>query len=106
MPSVALASDDKPPAAERRSISSAGGQLPRCRVPAEEREHLGPAALSGGMIVHGEVRLHPAVRYRAETYPAAHGWMKPDFPVYDHAAAERGWTEMLALFGRNLHRGN
>ncbi len=42
------------------------------------------------------------VRYRAETYPAAHGWMKPDFPVYDHAAAERGWTEMLALFGRNL----
>jgi len=46
------------------------------------------------------------VRYRAETYPAAHGWMKPDFPVYDHAAAERGWTEMLALFGRNLHRGN
>jgi carboxymethylenebutenolidase len=45
------------------------------------------------------------VHYRAETYPAAHGWMKPDFPVYDHAAAERGWTEMLALFGRNLHRG-
>ena len=45
------------------------------------------------------------VRYRAETYPAAHGWMKPDFPVYDHAAAERGWTEMLALFGRNRHRG-
>ncbi len=45
------------------------------------------------------------VRYRTETYPAAHGWMKPDFPVYDHAAAERGWTEMLALFGRNLHRG-
>ena len=44
------------------------------------------------------------VRYQAETYPAAHGWMKPDFPVYDHAAAERGWTEMLALFSRNLHR--
>ena len=45
------------------------------------------------------------VRYSAETYPAAHGWMKPDFPVYDHAAAERGWVEMLALFKRNLHRG-
>ena len=44
------------------------------------------------------------VRYRTETYPAAHGWMKPDFPVYDHAAAERGWVEMLALFGRNLRR--
>lgn len=45
------------------------------------------------------------VRYRAETYPAAHGWMMPDFPVYDAAAAERGWTEMLALFARNLHGG-
>jgi len=42
------------------------------------------------------------VRYRTETYPAAHGWMKPDFPVYDEAAAERGWHEMLALFGRVL----
>jgi len=45
------------------------------------------------------------VRYRAETYPAAHGWMKPDFPVYDHAAAERGWVEMLALFSRSLQHG-
>lgn len=44
------------------------------------------------------------VRYKAETYPAAHGWMIPDFPVYDHAAAEHGWTEMLALFGRALGR--
>ncbi len=43
------------------------------------------------------------VRYRTETYPAAHGWMKPDFPVYDHEAAERGWTAMLAFFDRTLH---
>lgn len=42
------------------------------------------------------------VRYTAETYPAAHGWMKTDFPVYDEAAAERGWAAMLALFGRTL----
>ena len=42
------------------------------------------------------------VRYHAETYPAAHGWMKPDFPVYDEAAAERGWRAMLALFGPTL----
>jgi carboxymethylenebutenolidase len=42
------------------------------------------------------------VRYSTETYAAAHGWMKPDFPVYDHVAAERGWVEMLALFARNL----
>jgi carboxymethylenebutenolidase len=45
------------------------------------------------------------VRFSTETYPAAHGWMKPDFPVYDHAAAERGWSEMLALFARNLRVG-
>jgi carboxymethylenebutenolidase len=45
------------------------------------------------------------VRYSAETYPAAHGWMKPDFPVYDHAAAERGWARMLALFARTLRQG-
>jgi len=45
------------------------------------------------------------VRYRTETYQAAHGWMKPDFPVYDYVATERGWTEMLALFGQNLHGG-
>ena len=42
------------------------------------------------------------VRYRAEAYPAEHGWMKPDFPVYDEAAAEHGWKEMLGLFGRTL----
>jgi carboxymethylenebutenolidase len=42
------------------------------------------------------------VRYTAETYPAAHGWMKTDFPVYDAVQAERGWVAMLALFARNL----
>lgn len=29
----------------------------------------------------------------------------PDFPVHDPDAAERGWAEMLALFGRTLHEG-
>lgn len=42
------------------------------------------------------------VRYRAETYSAAHGWMKPDFPVYDESAAEHGWKELLAFFSRAL----
>lgn len=43
------------------------------------------------------------VRYKAEIYEGcAHGWMKPDFPVYDEANAERGWRAMLALFERNL----
>jgi len=43
------------------------------------------------------------VRYRCEVYRgASHGWMKPDFPVYDAAAAERGWSELFALFDRAL----
>ncbi len=43
------------------------------------------------------------VKHRCEIYRgAAHGWMMPDFPVYDAAAAERGWRELLDLFERNL----
>lgn len=45
------------------------------------------------------------VRYTTQTYPAAHGWMMPDFPVYDHAAAKHGWSAMLALFDRTLNNG-
>ena len=44
------------------------------------------------------------VRYGAETYSAAHGWMKPDFPVYGAEAADRGWREMPAVFDRILKR--
>lgn len=44
------------------------------------------------------------VAFKAETYPAAHGWMMPDFPVYDHDAAEHGWKAMRALFDGTLHR--
>jgi carboxymethylenebutenolidase len=43
------------------------------------------------------------VTHRCEIYEGAlHGWMKPDFPIYNEEAAERGWREMLALFGRTL----
>jgi carboxymethylenebutenolidase len=45
------------------------------------------------------------VEHRCEIYEgAAHGWMKPDFPVYDEASAERGWAAMLDLFDRRLKR--
>ncbi len=43
------------------------------------------------------------VHFKAETYPAAHGWMMPDFPVHDHDEAERGWAAILALFDGTLH---
>lgn len=43
------------------------------------------------------------VQYQAEIYPgASHGWMVPDFPVYNPASADRGWAAMLALFDRTL----
>lgn len=50
-----------------------------------------------------EALTEAGVDYRAETYVgASHGWMVPDFPVYDEAAADRGWDAMLALFRRTL----
>jgi carboxymethylenebutenolidase len=43
------------------------------------------------------------VHYHAETYVgASHGWMVPDFPVYDQDFANRGWKALLALFDRTL----
>ena len=46
--------------------------------------------------------IEAKVSYCAETYPAAHGWMKPDFPVYNAVEAEHGWRKMLDFFGRTL----
>lgn len=43
-------------------------------------------------------------RFTTSKYSAAHGWMIPDFPVFDPVAAEQGWNEMLELFARNLPR--
>src|SRR5690242_21502832 len=42
------------------------------------------------------------VDHRIETYPARHGWVFSDFPVYDAAACERHWQTMLALFDSKL----
>jgi carboxymethylenebutenolidase len=44
------------------------------------------------------------VDHKIETYPARHGWVFPDFPVYDAAAAERHWQSLLALLGSTLGR--
>jgi carboxymethylenebutenolidase len=44
------------------------------------------------------------VDHQIETYPARHGWVFRDFPVYDAAAAERHWRSMLALFEAKLGR--
>ena len=42
--------------------------------------------------------------YRIETYPALHGWVFRDFPVYDAAASERHYESLLALFDATLKR--
>jgi carboxymethylenebutenolidase len=43
------------------------------------------------------------VRHKSEIYEGKlHGWMKPDMPVYDAQAAERGWKELFALYARTL----
>jgi carboxymethylenebutenolidase len=43
------------------------------------------------------------VDHRCEIYPGAlHGWTMTDFPVYNEAAAERHWRELLALFASRL----
>jgi carboxymethylenebutenolidase len=42
------------------------------------------------------------VDHEIETYPAKHGWVFRDTPVYDAAAAERHWQTMVALFDGKL----
>jgi len=44
------------------------------------------------------------VDHRIETYPARHGWVFRDTPVYDADAAERHWQTLLALFEGTLRR--
>jgi carboxymethylenebutenolidase len=43
------------------------------------------------------------VDHRCEIYPEAmHGWTMKDFPIYNEAAAERHWDELVALFADTL----
>lgn len=48
--------------------------------------------------------IEAGVDHEIETYPARHGWVFSDFPVYDAAASERHWQTMLALFESRLQR--
>lgn len=44
------------------------------------------------------------VGHRCEIYEGAlHGWTMTDFPIYNEAAAERHWRELLKLFDETLH---
>jgi carboxymethylenebutenolidase len=44
------------------------------------------------------------VDHHIETYPAKHGWVFRDTPVYDAAAAERHWQTLLALLDATLKK--
>jgi carboxymethylenebutenolidase len=49
-----------------------------------------------------EALTNAGVDHTIETYPAKHGWVLRDTPVYDAAAAERHWQTLLALFAHCL----
>jgi carboxymethylenebutenolidase len=58
-----------------------------------------------------KVRLEQAltkagVDHKIETYPAKHGWVFRDTPVYDAPAAERHWQTLVALLGSKLKPAN
>jgi carboxymethylenebutenolidase len=42
------------------------------------------------------------VDHTIETYPAKHGWVFPDIPVYDAAAAERHWQTLIDLMRQTI----
>ena len=42
------------------------------------------------------------VDHQIETYPAKHGWVFRDTPVYDPAASERHWESLVALMDATL----
>jgi carboxymethylenebutenolidase len=44
------------------------------------------------------------VAHQIETYPARHGWVFRDTPVYDAAASERHWQTLLALLEQTLKK--
>jgi carboxymethylenebutenolidase len=49
-----------------------------------------------------EALTQAGVDHKIETYPARHGWVLRDTPVYDAAAAERHWQTLVALFDAKL----
>lgn len=51
-----------------------------------------------------EALTDAGVDHRIETYPARHGWVFSDFPVYDASACERHWQTMLELLEAKLKR--
>jgi carboxymethylenebutenolidase len=59
-----------------------------------------PPAMAALLI---EALMNASVEHRHDLYRgAAHGWTMADVPVYDEAAAERHWSELISLFTTTL----
>jgi carboxymethylenebutenolidase len=74
---------------------------------AKGRVHIGRATDDAGFTDDDEKVVRASltaggVDFVIETYPAKHGWVFRDTPVYDAACAERHWTSMRALFDGKL----
>lgn len=90
-----LATDD--PASPHRL---AGGLKAEVVIAAAENDGSYPPEMAARL---EQVLGDAGVTFTAETYAgAAHGWMVPDFPVFNAQAAERGWDALRALFDRRL----
>ena len=59
--------------------------------PPEQADRLREALTAAGVV--NEVTIYPGAR---------HGYAPPDMPVYNEAASERHWKEMLQLFSETL----
>lgn len=51
-----------------------------------------------------EALTKAGVDHKMETYPAKHGWVFRDTPVYDAAASERHWQTLVALMDEVLKK--
>jgi carboxymethylenebutenolidase len=68
-----------------------GGADEDAGFPPEQADRLREALTAAG--VDNTVEIYAGAR---------HGYAPPDMPVYDQAAAERHWRELLKLFGETL----
>ena len=85
------------PSSPHRRVAALAAEV---YIASAEKDDSYPPAMAARL---EEALASAGVPFRAELYEGArHGWMVPDFPVHDAAAAERGWEALLALFRRRL----
>jgi carboxymethylenebutenolidase len=78
----------------------AGKMKGRIYVAAADSDNSYPPAMAARLV---EALSEAHADFRHDLYPGAlHGWTQADFPVYDEAAAERHWKELVALYRETL----